>query len=83
MTKLEIDIKNKIPRIIVKKLKGAYLATFSDKNDRIIFFNDSQKHVSLIERLSTGDFNIQNNQSASNYTELQKIKKITLKVELA
>lgn len=84
MTKLEVKIKKKeiIPPVNTKV--GAYLATNSNPDDRIIFFSgpSKQKVVTVLNALYNGAFHMQENQSAHMYTNLKKIKKITVEVEL-
>lgn len=84
MTKLEIKIKKK-EKITPTNIKaGAYLATNANEDDRIIFFGGfrNQKHVTVLNALYDGVFHMQESQSASLYTKLKKIKKITIEVEL-
>lgn len=85
MTKLEVKIKKKEVEAEEMDRKGAYLATFNQPDDRIIFFNDlfqNRDMVTVIDKLFLGEFHIQENQMASIYTNLKKIKKITIEVEL-
>lgn len=83
MTKLEIKIKNSEEKLEEGEHSGAYLATNYKKDDRIIFFA-GRKHqkVTVLNALYDGKFHMQENQSLSCYRNLQKIKKITVEVEL-
>ncbi len=82
MTELEIKIKGKIETIKNAK-PGAYLATNTKEDDRIIYFPGTcSKTVTVLNVLYPGIFHMQENQRASTYTNLKRIKKITVEVEL-
>jgi len=82
MTKAEIKIKIKEKKLGEKQKEGAYLATYIDEDDRIIFFDGwNTSIVSVINVVPMG-FNVQDNQPVIQYRNLKKIKMITLEVEL-
>lgn len=82
MTKLEIKI-DKQKAIMSGVKSGAYLATHDKEDDRIIFFDHRMSNtVTVINKLYSGSFHMQEGQQAGLYTNLKKIKKITIEVEL-
>ena len=84
MTKLKIEIKESEKEEVEEERKGAYLATFSTEDDRIIFFDTwpPVNTVTVINRSYNGELIIQKDQSAYNYSNLKKIKSLKIEVEL-
>ena len=79
MTKCKIEIKENYNNIEKEEKDGAYVATFTSTNDRILFFRCGEL-VAILEN-DSGNFNIQHNKSV-NYRNLKKIKKLEIEVIL-
>lgn len=83
MTKLDIIIKN--PESLTEKKvlsAGAYLATFSKPNDRIVLINSQSEIKAVLKADFTGTLVIPHDPSLSLYRNLKKLKRITVEVEL-
>lgn len=82
MTELKVKIKN--PQLIpkVKGKDGAYLAKFFIENDRILIYR-AGRLTGVIECKSFRNiFALQLDQNSENYSNLKKIKNMTIEVEL-
>jgi len=80
MTKFEVEITKSKKVNKIKGKYGAYLATFTTEDDRILLYNNDilQK---IINTDSENEIWIQEAQ-AVHYTNLKKIKKIKMEIEL-
>jgi len=80
MTELKIKIKNDKAEPEVKS--GLYLATFFKKDDRILVYNLDILEDVLSIMGSPPKLIVQRKPHEGNYTDIRKIKKMTIEVEL-
>lgn len=83
MTKLEVELKNKEEAENETMKTGVYLATYCEKNDRLLFF-DRMGNLDGVIGIGEHDnmFRIQIGQNKKSYTKLTRVRKLKIEVEL-
>lgn len=61
---------------------GVYIATFSNKDDRLLVFSSLGDLKSVINLEVNDDLYIQRHQNETNYTNFKKVKNLTFKIEV-